>query len=243
MRSKITYTFLFILAIAFNLNSQDGQPYRKWKVKHRLSVAPVKSFYKNHPKHTSGTKAQIGFCASYKSEILLGRKTNILIGLDYFNQGLKFKGYYKADTYTYIFDESYAYLHEVRIQEVQVPLMLKICFNSEKEHFYTPYFLGGIGARYIFGSYSVISNDTTGLTVYDAKDNVDFENQRLQKGLNAFYQGGLGLQYNFRDSGRAVFFEFTYRYSISRLHYDGNNHTNNLNIRDSHIVFALGMRL
>lgn len=243
MRTKITYILFFILAIALNLNAQDGQPYRRFKVKHRLSVAPVKSFYKNHPKHTSGTKAQVGFLASYKSEILLGRKTNLLVGLDYFNYGLTFKGYYKAANYTYLFDETYAYTHEIRIKEVQLPFMLKICFNSEKEHFYTPYFLGGIGARYVFGAYTVISNDSTGLTVYDAKDNIDFENQRLRKGLNAFYQGGLGLQYNFRDSGRAIFFEFTYRYGISRLHYDGNDKTNDLDIKDNHLVFAIGMRL
>lgn len=243
MKTKATYILLFIIAIAFNLNAQDGMPYRKGKVKHRLSLGPAKSFYKNHPQHTSATKAQLAFTASYKSEILLGRRTNILIGLDYFTQGFTFKGYYKAANYTYLFDETFAYTHEVRVQEAQLPLALKICFNSEKEHFYSPYFIGGVGARYVFASYSVISNDSTGLTVYDAKDNIDFENQRVLKGLNAFYQGGLGLQYNMRKTGRAIFFECTFRYAISRLHYDGNNKTNNLNIKDNQLVFMIGFRL
>ncbi|HLC83634.1 MAG TPA: outer membrane beta-barrel protein [Bacteroidia bacterium] len=242
MKLKSTYLFL-LFAFAINLNAQDGMPYRKGKVKHRISIGAVKSYYINHPQHTRNTKAKFGFTASYKSEILLGRKTNILIGLDYFNHSVIFNGYYKAPTYTYLYDETFAYTHEIRIQEIQIPLALKITFNSEKEHFYSPYFIGGVGARYIFGAYSVISNDSTELTVYDAKDNIDFENQRVRKGLNAFYHAGLGIQYNFRDSGRALFFEVNYRYGISRFHYDGNEGSNNLNIKDNHLVFAIGMRL
>ncbi len=243
MKLKLRYLTLFFIAIVFNLNAQDGQPYRKGKVKHRISAGPAKSFYINHPQHTQGTKAKLGFSVSYKSEILLGRKWNLLLGLDYFTQGLTFKGYYKAPTYTYLFDESYAYTHELRIQEVQLPIDVKIGFNYEREHFYTPYFIGGVAARYIFSSYSVISNDTTGITVYDGKDNIDFENQRLMKNLNAHYKVGLGLQYNIRSTGRAIFFEVTYRYGISRLHYDGNSSTNQLNIKDAHLVFLIGFRL
>ena len=235
--------FLLIILLPLLTFSQDGMPYRKGKIKHRLSVGPVKSFYKNHPEHTLNTKAKLGVSVSYKSEILLGRRTNILLGLDYLNQAFTFKGYYKAPGYTYVFDETFSYLHEVRVNQVELPLMLKISFISEKEHLYSPYFLGGIGARYIFSSYTVISNDSTGITVYDGKDNIDYENQRVTKGLNAFYQGGLGIQYNMRNTGRAVFFEFTYRYGISRLHYDGNNQTNNLNIKANHLVFTLGFRL
>lgn len=243
MKIKITYSLLFIFAIVFNLNAQDVIPYRKCKVKHRISIGAVKSFYINHPQHTRNTKAKFGFTASYKSEILSGRKTNLLIGLDYFNHSVIFNGYYKAPTYTYLYDETFAYTHEIRIQEIQIPLALKITFNSEKEHFYSPYFIGGIGARYIVAAYTVISNDSTGLTVYDAKDKIDYENQRVRKGLNAFYHAGLGIQYNFRDSGRALFFEFNYRYGISRFHYDGNEGSNNLNIKDNHLVFSIGMRL
>ena len=235
--------FLLLILVPLFSVSQDGMPYRKGKIKHRLSFGVVKSYYVNHPQHTKNTKAKLGFTASYKSEILFGRKANLLIGLDYFNHGLIFNGYYKAPTYTYLFDETYAYTHEIRIQEAQLPLALKLSFISEKEHFYSPYLIAGIGARYIFSSYSVISNDSTGLTVYDAKDNIDFENQRVRKKLSAFYQAGLGIQYNFRDSGRALFFEFTYRYGISRFHYDGNENSNDLNIKDGHLLFSIGVRL
>jgi hypothetical protein len=235
--------FLLLILLPLLSLSQEGMPYRKGKVKHRLSVGGIKSFYQNHPEHTVNIKAKFGFDASYKAELLMGRKANLLIGLEYQNTGLTFNGYFSKPGYTYLFDRTYAYTHDIRIQEVQLPLAIKISFNSEKEHFYSPYFIGGIGARYIFGSYTVISNDSTGVTVFDAKDNIDFENQLLLKGLNAYFQAGLGLQYNIRNSARAFFFEFNYKYDISRIHYDGNDHSNDLNIRDGHLIFSVGFRL
>lgn len=244
-RSKHSIRKFLLLLMLFPIISfsQDGMPYRKGKVKHRLSAGAIKSFYQNHPEHTKETKAKLGFAAAYQSEILMGRKANLLIGLEYQSSGFMFKGYYKKNNYTYLFDQTYAYLHEIRIQEVQLPVSIKITFNSEKEHFYSPYFIGGVGARYIFSSYSIISNDSTGITVFDAKDNIDFENQFLLKGLNAYFHAGLGLQYNVRNSARAVYFEIKYKYGISRLHYDGNDKSNDLNIRDGHLNFSLGFRL
>ncbi len=243
MKYKFTYLIVYFLAAALSLSAQDGEPYRKGKVRHRASFGLIKSFYKNHPQHTSNTKALTGFSFAYNSEILSGRRYNLLIGLEYQNTGLKFQGYYKKPTYTYLFDTTFAYTHEIRVQEVQLPLSVKLTFNHEKESFVSPYFIGGIGARYIFASYTVISNDSTGTTVYDGKDNIDFENQRLMKGLNAFYHAGFGLQYNYRKTGRAIFFEMQYKYNISRMHYDGNDHSNDLNIKRGDLVFTFGMRL
>ncbi|MGZ6540163.1 MAG: outer membrane beta-barrel protein, partial [Bacteroidia bacterium] len=191
---KITALILLFSSASF---AQYSEPYRKGKMRSRISVAPVKTFYKNDPHMTTGTKSKVGFDASYKSEIFWLKKTNLILGLDYFNYGLTFHGYYAKPGFTYLFDESFAYTHEIRIQELQLPIALKVTFNSEKEYPVSAYFIGGVGARFIIASYSVISNDSTGITVYDAKDNIDYENQRVAKGLNAFYHLGLGLQHNY----------------------------------------------
>ena len=236
------YILLFI-SFSTIVFAQDGEPYRKGKVKSRVSVAPVKSFYTNHPQHTTNTKALLGFNFSYKAELLLGRKTNLLLGLSYLNYGLKFHGYYDKPGFTYLYDGSFAYLHEIRMQEGQIPIALKVDFNSEKESFCTPYFIGGVGARFIFSSYTVISNDSTGITVYDGKDNIDYENQRVAKGLNTFYHVGLGLQFNYRNTARATFFEISFQRGISRFHYDGDAGSNNLNIRGNHLLFSIGFRI
>jgi len=223
-------------------HAQIKSPYRKGRVMHRGSFGAVISSYKNHPLHTINTKPKPGFCISYKSEILLGKKANLLGGLEYFNQGLSFKGYYLAPGNTYLFDETYVYMHEVRIQEIHLPIALKIAFNSEKDKFYTPYFFLGIGARYIISSYALITNDSTGNAVYDSKSDVDFQYQFVTKKLNTFFQGGLGLQTNFRKSGGAAFFEITYKYGVSRLNYTGYRNSNNLYIKDAHVTFAIGVR-
>lgn len=239
---KEVFLFVFICLASLSV-AQDSYAYRKGKVKHRLSVGLVKSFYINHPEHTINTKSKFGYTAAYKTEIFMSRRANLMFGLEYMSHGLTFQGYYKKPGYTYLFDRTYAYTHELRIQEVDVPIALKINFNIEKDHSYTPYITGAFGMRYIFSSYSVITNDSTGITVYDAKDNIDFENQLQRRGLNAYFQLGLGLQRNMRSSARALYFEINYRRGISRIHYNGDNNSNSLNIRDAHLLFMIGMRL
>jgi hypothetical protein len=234
--------FFALLFIAVLSNAQQKTPYRQWRLMHRLSLGYVASNYQNNKNHTTVTKAKPGVCISYKSELFLGRKTNLLIGLEYLNHGLSFKGYYDVPGYTYLYDKSFAYTHEFRIQEVQMPIALKLAFNREKTNVLTPYVFGGVGARYIFKSYAFIGNDSTGTSVYDNKSTVDFEYQFVTKGLNAFFLGGVGLQKNFRQTARAAFFELTYKYSISRLHYTGYQNSNNLYIKDGHLAFLLGLR-
>jgi hypothetical protein len=238
-----------------SLYAQDFS--HRTKIKNRLSLGPVASYYQNHPEHTANTAAQAGFSASYKCEFLLDRKTSLMIGLDYLSQGLTFSGYYSAPGSTYLFDRTFAYTHDIRFQEMELPIIVKQALNVEKDHFYTPYVLGGVGFRYIFSSYYVITNDSTGNEMYDGKGNLSFEHQvatqivnsvfknsqqTITKGFNAFFQIGLGDQYNFRGSGKNMFFEITYKYGISRLHYQGYQNSNDLNIKDANLTFSIGLR-
>ncbi len=253
---KIIALLLWVGGIQ-SILAQDPANYRKGSIKNRLSIGPVMSIYKNHPQHTINTKAKLGFCASYKSEILLGRKINFLIGLDYLNHGITFHGYYSALGYTYLFDKTFAYTHEIRVKELQIPIGFKRAFNNEKDNFYTPYYFGGIGERFILSSYYVITNDSTENVVFDGKGSMNFEHQFISKvfnklfngagtsitgKLNAFFYGGIGTQYNFRTTAKALLFEITYKYGISRLHYEGYQNSNNLNIKDSHLSFSIGLK-
>lgn len=235
---------LFILFL-FPLNSFSQQTFSfgPGSLKHRISFGPVVSFFKNHPKHTVDTKAKMGFNFAYKAEIFLGRKTNLLTGLEYMTQGVKFRGYYKADGFTYLFDETFPYTHEVRFNEIQLPIGLKLSLNKEKDKAATPYFFGGIGARYIFSSYTVITNDSTDVSPYDGKGTLGFEHHWIAKGFNVFFSGGFGVQKNYRVTGRAVFFEFTYKYGISRLHYSGYQNSNDLKIGNNNLAITVGLRL
>jgi len=212
-------------------------------VKHRISVGPVISLYKNDPHFTVNTKAKAGFNFAYKSEIVLGRKTNVLVGLEYMSQGLSFHGYYAANNYTYLYDKTFSYLHELRYNEIQLPLGFKLALNKEQDRPVTAYLFGGIGFRYIMSSYTVITSDSLQTAPYDGKGSINFEHHLLGNGFNAFYQGGLGLQKNFRASAKALFFEVTYKYGLSRIHYTGFQNSNNINIKESNLAITVGIRL
>lgn len=250
------FIFLFSILLCVSLHAQDPAGQRK-KIKSTISIAPVKSFYKNHPQHTIDTKSKLSFNASYKCEFLTSRRTSVLLGLDYLSQGFTFKGYYVAPGYTYLFDKTYAYTHEIRAQELHIPIGFKNLMNLEKDHFYTPYYYLGGGLRYLLNSYYVINNDSTETVVYDGKGNMNFEHQvftrmsnKLLNGkgssftqkLNSYLYAGFGVQRNFRESGKALCFDVCYKFGISRLHYTGYNNSNNLNIKDSHLLFNVGLK-
>ncbi len=248
---SIKNSFVFLIAILFATAAfaDKEYPYRKGTIRYRLSFAPVASFYKNTPNMTINTKALAGFCASFKTEYFFGKKTNLLIGLEYFDQGFSFQGYYAAPGHTYAFDKTYAYTHTTRVQEIDLPIGLKIAFNSEENNYFSPYFSGGFCPRYIIGSNSLIVNDSTGVTMHDGKGNVDFENNigllhpiPMVRKLNGFLYGGVGGQYNFRGSAKALFFEMTYKYGLSRFNYHGDNNSNNLFIKNSNLAFIFGVR-
>lgn len=245
-----------ILVYAFSITfacAQDRVDYKAARLKHTITIAPVVSMYKNHPQHTIDTKAKPGFNASYRGEVRLERRSSILFGLDYFSQGFTFRGYFVAPGYTYLFDKTFAYTHEIRVQELHLPIGFKKAFNNEKDNFYTPYFYGGGGLRYLLSSYYVINNDSTETVVYDGKGAMDYEYQvftkllngkgaSFTKKLNTYLYAGLGIQRNLRESGKALFFDISYKYGISRMHYAGHNNSNNLNIKDSHLLFSVGYK-
>ncbi len=238
-----TFLFLVILTLSTTIFAQqEVSNYKAIKIRHRISAGPVLSFYKNNTLHTVNTKAKIGFNAAYKCEIVLSRKINFLVGLEYMSQGLKFNGYYSAPYHTYLFDQTFSYSHEIRFQEGQLPLAFKISFNSEKDNRFSSYFFIGPGFRYLLKSTAFIASDSTGLTLLDGTTDLTFENHIVDKHFNAFLHAGIGIQKNFHDTGKAIFLEFTYKYNISRLHYVGNKNTNDLDIKNNSLSICFGLR-
>jgi len=240
LRGSVVKTMLLLCLPLFSF-SQEGR--KEKKLKHRISAGVVITKFKNDPHFSINTKAKAGANIAYKAEYPVSRKTNLMVGLEYMSQGLSFNGYYEDTAHTYLFDETFSYKHELRYNEFQLPIGLKLALNSEKEYPYSGYLFGGIGFRYIFGSYVVISSDSTNTTPYDGKGNIGFEHELVTKGFNAFYQGGIGIQKNFRATGKSVFLELTYKRGFSRIHYSGYRNSNNINFRDNNLAITVGLRL
>ncbi len=233
---------VLFLSCNFYSYSQNNPSMRKKHVRHQLGVGPVLSFFKNNKNLTANTKAKTGYNAAYKIEILLKKQTSFITGIDYYSQGLTFKGYYSALGNTYLFDQTYPYTHEIRYNEIQLPLYFKLALNKEKDNFYTSYIFGGVGFRYLFNSYIIIVNDSTSTTPYDGKGSISFENFTISKNINANFQAGFGIQKNFRTTNKAMFLEFTYRYGLSRIYYEGHTNSNDLKIKDASLGITFGFR-
>lgn len=242
IKKRIYYISFFLLTISSCIHAQNESLYQKTILKHRISIGPVFSFYKIDPNFAIKVKSRLGINVCYKSEIFLGRRTNVLIGLEYLNEGITFKSYYEAAGYTYLFDKTFAYFHDVRLQRVNLPISLKLAFNSETNNTFSTYGLLGVGATYLYKSTTYIESDSTKNAVYEGKTNVRFENYRISKKMSGFYLLGLGAQRNNRKNGRALFFELIYNYGLSRLHYEGHEYSNKLEIKNALLAFTFGIR-
>jgi hypothetical protein len=243
IRSLLFPVVLLLLLFPAGIAAQQTFSYRKFSVKHRITLGPVISFHTNHPKMTTEGKSKAGFNFAYKTELFLGRRTNLIGGLEYLSQGLSFRGYFKKPGYTYLFDETFPYTHEIRYNELQLPVGLKLALNSEKERAWTPYLIGQIAPRYIISSYFVVTNDSTSTTAYDGKGDLGFQYEYLTPRFNFVYNLGIGFQKNNRTNGRAFIIDISYRRGYSRLHYSGYQGSNDLHIKDAALSITIGMRI
>jgi hypothetical protein len=250
LKLKNSFTFIFAMLIATSAFASKEYPFRVGVVRYRLGLAPVTCFYKKYrDPNITNLKANAGFCATLKAEIFSGGRTNLLFGVEYLSQAFTFEGYYAAPGYTYVYDGTFPYSHYSRVQEIDAPIGIKTSFISEEENYFSPYFSGGFAPRYIVTSYSLIVNDSSGITMLDGKGKIDFENNigvlpgiPMVRKLNGFVYGGVGVQYNFRGSAKAIFFEITYKYGLSRFNYHGFNNSNSVFVKNSNMGFVLGVR-
>lgn len=240
---KTQHVLFYITAVLFFKTAAAQSLYApNHYLNHRIAGGAVISFFKEDPHVMKNAQALRGFSLNYTAVLPVGTRASVLAGINYLNQGLQFNGYYAAPGYTYVFDESFAYVHRLRYQIIQVPLAMKADLNIEKDHAYTPYFLMGFGFGYSFRSSVSITSDSTEKNVYKGKTIVTFENYSLDEKLNAFFQAGFGIQKNMRKKARGLFLEFLYRYEISRLHYSGYQQSNNVNFRNSNLSINVGMK-
>jgi len=201
-------------------------------------------FFINDPHLTIHTKAGLGFSVSYKAELISEKKLNYTFGVDLVHQEFTFNGYYAAPGYTYVFNKTFPYTHNVQLQELQIPIGFKESLASENSYDYTPYITGGMAIRFLLQTYTVITNDSTNIAVFDSKKtSVNFASGIPTPYINSCLYGGFGFQRNYRHTNRALFFEITFKYGFSQLHYYGYNNSNNLNITNNSLAFTFGVKI
>jgi hypothetical protein len=235
---------IVLLATLIYTGTSSGQGiyYQTISLKHRISGGAMLSFFGKDPHALTKVNPLFGFTAGYASEIDIIDNLNLLVGLTYTNQALQFNGYYVAPGHTYIFDNSFAYTHRLRFQNIQLPISLKFNLNTEADNAYTPYLMLGFGFSYLYNAKASITSDSTGNRIYNGKADLAFENFVFNKKFNSFFQGGFGIQKNMRKKEKALFLDFIYKYDIARLYYTGHEDSNAIRFRNSSLSVVVGLK-
>lgn len=216
-------------------------PVKKIRTNKRIYVGAVVPFFNNNPDHTADTKSATSVNIGFKRTFKLFT-SGVETGLEYVNEGLSFNSYYFAPGFSKLYDKTFPFSHEIRINELQLPVVFKQSFGKETKNKATPYFAVGWAWRYLMYCSTSIISTTDGIQVYDGKTDISFEYGFPWKHFGSLLLGGFGLQFNNLQTQSALFFEANYKYGISRFHYAGHINTNNLLIHDSNITINVGYK-
>lgn len=221
--------------------AQDSSPAGKIRFNKRLYAGFVIPFYSNNPNHTTETTSNFSFNLGFKESFKIF-ENNFETGLEYIHHGLSFRTYYFAPGYSKLYDKTFPFLHELSINELQLPIIFKQAWGKETKSKATSYFILGWAWRYLMYSSTSIQSINDGIQVYDGKTDITFEYPFPWAHFGSMLQGGLGLQFNNIQTQKSLFFEVIYKYGISRFYYNGNGNTNSLFIKDSNITINAGYK-
>lgn len=229
-----------LLALQFYATAQ-GETYKKKRTNKRIYIGTLAAFYSNNPDHTIDTKGKTSFNFGFKRTFNIFT-TNIDVGLEYVNQGFSFNSYYFAPGYSKLYDKTFPFTHNIRMNELQVPILLKQPLGKESKNKVSSYLALGWAWRIIMYSRTSIASTNDGIQVYDGLTDINFKYPFPWKHFGSLLQAGLGLQFNNLHTHTALFFETYYKLSISPYIYTGNVNTNNLLIKDSNISINVGYK-
>ena len=234
----------FTFAAAAPVNSVSPDFETDILLRWRLSVMPVISFYNNNPDYTINTHALVGFGLGAKAELSLksNKRSKLIAGMEYINQGLKFDSYYFMQGYSLRYDKHFDYEHSIRFQAIELPLLYKQCFTDEDDKFYSAYVMIGWACRYIFTANATITNAETGTLIWEGTSDLESEHPLFYKKISTALLFGGGFERKLGNYNHAVFFEACYHYNLFRLHYTGNELSNNIFFKNNQLTIGIGYK-
>jgi hypothetical protein len=209
----------------------------------RVMIAPVISFYKTHPNHASAPKQKMSGLFSIKEEWRLNRKHNFFFsaGLEYLVHGLNFFSYYFKKDSLQLYDGELDHKYSLYMHELTVPLQVRISFNREDNHLYSPYIVMGYHYRTILSSFLKVTKD--GESVDRRTEKITFKNPVFHPGGNAFVSFTFGVQQNNPTTTNTGFFaEVSYRWGFSPYFLKDEFTPSSLYINGNHLTIGLGYR-
>ncbi len=242
LRNKILYLiFIAVLPVVHGYGQVNQTARQKPKID--LMVFGTISLYENDPRISANTGPLAGYGISIRTELPISKGIKLVTGLELISQGLKFDSYYFSNGYSVLFDKNFNYNHLIRTYEVDLPLLMRVNLTPREESAYHSfYFSAGWEIKYNLLAHSTISNSSDGSLIYDGDIDLPYENHFLGKNVGNYLVAGLGYVHTFLPLKDAVFFDFTYRYCLSRNLYTGNQNSNYLFFRNTSLSMGVGVR-
>ena len=245
--NKIFYLLLFV-PIFFYTNQSFSQDYKvnTIRLQTRLYLSPVLSFFKTDPDYSQQylgyTSPRLGLGASIREEILFHPGLSASVGISYLHHNLYFESYYFEKGYSSIYDKRYNTYHIVKINELQLPLLLNFSFPvGGQVHPQLIYVDAGWVYRYFVSSSSNITLKD-GKELWAGNTHLKMEYPLFNNKGGSMLQAGLGYEHDHRKNGKAIFFEINYKYGLSRFLYTGNGTSNDLLIGNSFFALVIGYK-
>lgn len=211
-------------------------------VRIRCSLIPVVSFYTPNTDYMSNTQNTLGLGVSCKAEFKLtrGATLKLVVGAEYLNEGMRFDSYYFAPGYSVLYDKNFNFTHSLHISELYIPILFKQGLNDEDAKVNSVYLSGGWAFRYVIGTNYKVTEKDNGQVVQQGFSPMLVEHHFLVDNAGSALLGGLGMEHKFPGRKRSVFFESYFHFNLSRIHYAGNNNSNNVKFRNHCLSLGVG---
>ena len=208
----------------------------------RCSLLPVVSLYNTNPNLMSATQATAGLGLSARAEFKINPKSTmkLLFGADYLNEGMKFDSYYFAPGYSVLFDRNFNFTHHLHISEFYIPILFKQSFTDEDKKVNSAYISGGWAFRYLMGANYKITEKDNGATVAKGFSGMYVEHKFLTDNSGSALMIGTGMEHKLPGMQRSVFFEIYFHYNLSRIHYSGDNNSNDILFKNNSLTISVG---
>lgn len=220
-------------------------PNNKRRMKTRLECGLVFGLLKNDPHYTNSSKAKGGYTLGIKEEIPVLHTASIMIGIDFFKQGVSFNSYYFAPGYSVIYNPNEEiYHHDISINEIHIPVEYKFPFKPETKNVRTFYGMFGWAYRLMLYDNALVTNTQTGKFVFEGQNDLTYNYSLFTSTGSSIIELGLGYQRNGLRNGNAFYWELDYNYGISPINYNGNGFgSNNVNFTLGTIVIKVGLKI
>lgn len=248
---KLKFILFFCLTVLsfegfsdnFPAFSNTGSMGESSRMRTRITIAPVISFYKINRNHAAAPAQKMSGLVSLREEVRLTYKHNMffLFGIEYMVHGVNFNSYYFKQDSIQLYTGDMKYKYSLYMHEVDVPLQLKLCFNHENNARFTPYVMLGYHFRTLLDANLKVTQD--GETVHKTFEVIEFKNKLFTARNNPFVSATLGIQKNnLKTLKNCIFAEITYRYGFSPYLLKDSFTPSSLYISGNHLNIGFGFK-